>query len=398
MKKLNNLSARVLALVAIGLGGIILAACASSSNDVSGVLATPSPTALSEADIVATVIAEAFATPTATEVSAGSIVASVFATLEAGKPTVTRTPMPASTPTARPTETSTPTAITAPAPAEAAIPPRAQDLGICINPWIDGHAPSLEELSELGVGWVRFVAYEAELPRLSDVLARYKGAGLRTILVVNQETFPQKEESPWLYVERFSGLFGELVQTHSRLVDAWEIWNEPEDKLRWKHLSEETYIHLLELCFSKAKRVDPETTILATGYLDFLRLKGVPRDGGAFHPYGQKVNGFPPNYVGYYESLRVPFLHADVPLWLTEYGASLESLQGLGMEPEEAQAEYLKRMVREVRKLGPEVVKVAVWFSWTDLDNHEEKKLYGLVDKDGNRRKAYYALAKLARE
>lgn len=394
----KNLSAAIVLALAVLLGVIILAACAnSSSNNISGALATP--TVDHGPAETATAVERSIEDAVAATVMELKIQTKVEATVQAA-----RTATAAAQPTVTPTATSTPARLfvgQAPSATPTFSPTRlvrAQDLGICINPWIEGHAPTLEQLDELGVGWVRFVAYGAELPRLGDVLAQYKGAGLRTILVVNQETFPQKEDSPWLYVERFSALFEGLVRSHGSLVDAWEVWNEPEDRQMWKHLSEETYSHLLELCFNKAKKINSGTIILATGYLDFLRLREVPRDGGAFHPYGHQAEGYPPTFERYYEDLRVPFLHADVPLWLTEFGASLESLRGLGVEPEEAQAQYLESMVGEVRRLGPEVVKVAVWFSYTDLDNGEEKKLYGLVDKDGNRRKAYYALAQLARE
>ncbi len=381
MEPKKGLSARfVFALVAIGLGVVILAACADSSNDILGVMATP--TVDSGPAATATAVERLIRTAVAATVVELRIQTQVAATVKAARTATAAayTVTPTATATPASTETTTPTATS--------VVVRDPLLGVGIHPWKEGHSPTLEEINELGIGWVRFVAYADHLAELGDVLANFDRFGVKVILVVNQETLPRGgDENIENYTNRFSSEFAQLVSTHGSKVAAWEVWNEPEDGgLVGKHLSREDYLTLLERCFDRAKVVSPETMLLGSGYAEFVNADRLRCDGYAYHVYGQRFNGFPENY---HHAINLEAVHnqTGVPLWITEFGAPLEDFTALGGDPEEWQAKYLTAAVQAFRQSS--FVKVACYFGWVDLNNEEKSQAYGLLNSSFKKRKAY---------
>ncbi|MDP2874234.1 MAG: glycosyl hydrolase [bacterium] len=392
----QNLSARVvIALAVLGLG-VILAACANSalsSDSISGALAAPTV----DAGPAATATAfersiEEMVAATVLELRIQTMVAAGVATIRAGF-----TPTPIATATPAPAEIATPTV--------ASVTVRDPLLGVGIHPWKAGHSPTLEEINELGIGWVRFVAYADRLAGLGDVLANFDRFGVRVILVVNQETFPRKgDENFDNYANRFSSEFARLVSAHDQQVAAWEVWNEPDDPKPWKHLKEADYLLLLELCFKKAKALSPQTVVLATGYAGGVNLlrgenhvvvgKKVRCDGYVYHSYGERVGNFPAHYNGpMISSLTAAHAATGVPIWVTEFGAPLEDFEVLGGDAEEHQAEYLRRAVEEARGLS--FVQTMIYFGFVDLDNEEKAQKYGLLTLGFEKRAAYQTFASL---
>ncbi len=402
--------------LALGVGVIFLTSCASTPPVL--------PTETLTVDYTETLVAEAVK---------GTIIADAVVGTVSAIQSLTPLPTGTSLPTETPTSTSTPTvtlnsnsdeekvlsAVAATFVAEAvgtiiatslaavesakvAIPTRVTRdplLGLAINPWLEGHAPSIEDLNNLGAGWVRFVVYDDKLDQLGEVLRRYRKAGFGVILVVNQETFPQNGENFWNYTARFAQGISELVTAHGHQVAAWEIWNEPEDSREWKYLSEDDYLVLLEKSYDKIKEVSPQTVVLATGYAGAVNtIRGENRevlgqrlrcDGYVYHPYGEKVDGFPSQYLGVMtETLSAVYQTTGVPIWVTEFGVPLEHL---GEEAEADQARYLTRAVAEFRQLS--FVRVAIYFAWTDLNHRDNGDRYGLVDANGRRRAVYHAFS-----
>lgn len=382
MKKRIKFSARVVvALAALGLGVVILAACASSGGLVNSVPAPAATTpTLSQEERISTAVAETVSVMAAEKTREARIEAAVVDTVSAIRSSYTKTPTP----------TPTLTSLPSPTPSSTSSPKVVRDslLGVGVHPWKPGHFPSSEQVDELGLGWVRFVAYREHLGDLGNVLDQFNRWGIKVILVVNQETILPNGENSENFANRFSGEVARLVQAYGSQVAAWEIWNEPEGT----GLAEQEYLTLLERCYDKVKVLAPEAVLLGSGYAPAVNADRIRCDGYAYHLYQQNIAGWPGHF---YHEMNLEVIHdqVGVPLWITEFGAPVESFASLDGNAEEWQAEYLARLVGEMRQLP--FVRSAVYFGFVDLDNGEKYHRYGLLTLDGRKRPTYGIFSRL---
>ena len=287
-----------------------------------------------------------------------------------------------------------------PAPSPAAEPTPARPAvfqpGMNINP--DAHPADLERLR--GLSWVRFVFKAAAKSRTVDqafqdeyrsLIQRYNGAGIRCLLILNQET--EWGNAPWDHGgwERYAASLAragrrvaELCAPFGEMV-AYQIWNEEDsgvDNPSAIGVAADNFAPLLGQTAQAIRQADPEATIVigglntgpenAVAYVRRVRqqLDGqLPVDALAYHPYGRYVHHDPfynEQFGKLQDALRV-FKQAfpEMPLWITEIGVADNN--PIGPEHYAKIANYMREFVGEVADNHRQHVPVLIWFAWSDL-------------------------------
>jgi hypothetical protein len=162
-------------------------------------------------------------------------------------------------------------------------------------------------------------------------------------------------------IERF-GQYAEAVARRYRgRVQAWEVWNEPNDRTFWQS-TPERYVRLLQAAYEGVKRGDPEAIVVGGSlsgadlvYLRKLFTFGAGRwmDAVAIHPYSW---GWAPESALLLEELRgiaQAVKQEGLPggLWITEIGLS---------RSDSLQANLLERTCILLQQSG--VVETWFWF------------------------------------
>lgn len=113
-------------------------------------------------------------------------------------------------------------------------------------------------------------------------------------------------------------------------------------------------------------------------------------NGAAFHPYGQRPDGFKQPGWGFGD-LRAAIGRAyeisQRPVWLTEYGVKLSDAGGT-----DGQAEYAKTAVQTIDALSEQVVPMACYFALSDQVGTAAEQgadAFGLIGASGNYRPAF---------
>jgi GH35 family endo-1,4-beta-xylanase len=200
-------------------------------------------------------------------------------------------------------------------------------------------------------------------------------------------------------------------------VSAWEVWNEPNDRVFWRS-SARHYVRLLRAAYPAIKAGDPNALVVFGGIMQndnrFLARAYAAGAQGAFdvmatHPYQGNA---PPEaaddgndwwllaHVPAIRKVMTRYGDGGLPIWFTELGWSTHTnypgLQfwQLGVTPQE-QAAYLTRAMPLIEARYPYVEKV-IWYKDAARPGEDELQGgYGLLDADLAPRPVYWALKAL---
>jgi hypothetical protein len=245
--------------------------------------------------------------------------------------------------------------------------------GLNIDPRNVHGDPSPAELLALGVKAVRFTfkdsvagrepgreAVRFYVRRLEDMA----GAGIRSLVILTNESFPNKppagaSDEEWAdYITGFATRAAEIAKALVSWQPVFQIWNAPDHVSSTSTyeptLREAVYGRLLGETYQAIKDVDPALKVITAGLVsgqpEWLAavidsLGGnLPADAIALHPYTKRPEaGWPdPDWgtgeVG--ELINAYGQVVDLPFWITEIG--MDSPDG------EAQADYLRRFYQTI--------------------------------------------------
>jgi murein DD-endopeptidase MepM/ murein hydrolase activator NlpD len=287
--------------------------------------------------------------------------------------------------------------------------------GINLNPQDPSSRPA--DASELqGLQWVRLVfqCAAAEYPDLTtafdfydDFIQRYNAAGVRCLLILNQETF--WGHGPWhhgdwpAYAEGFAEQAGQIAAHYRGKNVAYQIWNEGDTHGASSiHVAPNEFAPVLEKATAAIKAADPDAAVvlggLASGtetairYVKDLReaLGGeLPMDAIAVHPYGHwPPSGQPTIPTGWFAPLE-PALgrycdeFAGKPIWVTEIGISEPG--GIAPDHWPKVADFMAETCTLIQERYTSAIPVLIWFAWSDA-----MRGAGIVDRDGHPKQPIY--------
>jgi hypothetical protein len=286
--------------------------------------------------------------------------------------------------------------------------------------------PPPERLGE--IGWVRLV-YNVSLDPEKPVgdpqrygntdleatyhfyqprLQAYAQAGLKVILVLNQQTYGEGAGYNWLSMDRqrwrtvsdrFVEMAGQIATQYrgQGIVQTYQIWNEMDayhDAQSSVPMPAQDYAYLLEKSIRTIRAADPNVLVITGGHttgpisgVAYARrtLETMPDnvrpDGLALHPYGRgdarSEERFRP--MGHIDDSVNAFasLMPGTPVWITEWG--------ILNQPDEspaAIAQYAREFITRLKSLHAHKVATACWFAWGQgMDNG-----YGIVGTGGQKR------------
>jgi hypothetical protein len=206
------------------------------------------------------------------------------------------------------------------------------------------------------------------------------------------------------------------------VVDAWEIWNEP-DSGGWWSGSAAQYAQLLAAAYPAIKAADPSATVVSGGLVgnDYGYLQQIYAAGarGSFDavgihtdtgcnttsPYSYlrdpngRIDRF--SFLGYREVHATMAANGDgaKPIYMTEFGWSTTSIacpsgpfagQKAGGVSEQDQASFLSQAYHCLS--GDPYVRAAMWFAFQDAGSRDsDVDRFGLVRGDLSQKPAYAA-------
>jgi polysaccharide biosynthesis protein PslG len=290
---------------------------------------------------------------------------------------------------------------------------------------------------ESGAKWVRIFVDWSSFDEATNArrIKAYKKAGINVLVVVSYTPAAYRPAGTTKYhppsnPARYGDFLAHLGRTLGPYIDAYEVWNEPDDSIHWHNGPRPAqYAPLLKEAYRGVKQTDPTATVVTGGMVgnnfDFLAALYKLGAKGHFDAVGVHTDlaceSDPPEFqyrdpqgrigryvfTGYREVAATMADHGErKPIWMTEMGwptpgAGVKCLQGgqpvRGKENEPGgvsyakQAEYLRRGFECMQ--GDGLVSVAFWFSLQDISNqltHEHR--FGLIDTFGSHKPAYNAL------
>jgi len=291
-------------------------------------------------------------------------------------------------------------------------------------------APTVEELKS--VGWVRLVFKDHDRLDLTRdqafdhygrIIDRYREAGIKTLLILNWESFGGAGR--WIsddlteITAGFAEYVREVAQHFNGRVAAYQIWNEgdaPAGNQTSVHLEPEQYGPVLLRAGRTIKAVDRDALVVFGGlmqgaqnvvnYVQRTRehMQGEwPVDAVAVHPYGQHpIDDIPGLPLANHGKLRNYLTQVTgglpgIPIWITEIGVPLGGV----VQPQaddssfhwDKIAAYLRAVYAEVEQDFGAQVPVVLWFAWSN-----KMEGAGIVDtQDKPRGEIYEAFFQVVR-
>ncbi len=292
--------------------------------------------------------------------------------------------------------------------------------GLNIDPANLEHGrPTIEELQELGVGWVRFVfkvgqdtpeALAAAFHAYDGYIAALHTGGIQILLILNNETLPNwpqgkpdPDDATWRdYLPRYAERCAQIARRYQGQVEAFQIWNEPDFHAPRPDYNPTVppavFGQMLKMSHSAIKGINPAAKIvvggLASGQPHWLERVKVACGGQLYadavgvHPYGRRPTpDWPtPDWGGLGPMKDLLLAYADaarpLPLWISEMGTEDGNYQG----------EFPERTYDALNRALPGVVPVAFWFCWSD----GMVAGYGLRDQEGRKKRAHDSYRRFA--
>lgn len=284
-------------------------------------------------------------------------------------------------------------------------------------------AQVLDTLVESGVQWVRIdVSWAMLQPDAPDLYSDWGVEFVDRVIGMAHDRGLRVLVMFWLTPGWANGAVGEragpsdpqdyaaalawLAERHAGRVDAWQVWNEPNDPRFFAGASPADYTQLLRAAYGAVRQADPETLVVfgGTSYNDAEWISEAYDAGAAghfdvmaTHPY-QGVADLPPEtpddgtrwlltHVSEVREVMVRNGDQDKSIWFTELGWSSHTSDpdapnwARGVTREQ-QADYLVRTLNMLRARYPYVSHV-FWYRERDVDRgHPHKDNYGLLDRE----------------
>lgn len=204
-------------------------------------------------------------------------------------------------------------------------------------------------------------------------------------------------------------------------VQAWEVWNEPNQDTFMRGTDPVAYTKLLRAAYPAFHQGDPTTKVIFGGpayndtdWISKCYAAGAQGyfDAMATHPYMGVADQAPetPDDGTMWTLTHVAAVHAlmkkngdgDKPIWFTEFGWSSHGNKGIDFSSgadnwlhgvsETTQADYLVRAIKLVQSQFPYVTHM-FWYSERNVDTSNiQNANYGLMTHDLTPKPVYYAL------
>ena len=214
----------------------------------------------------------------------------------------------------------------------------------------------------------------------------------------------------------FARAAGWAAQRWAGKVDAWEVWNEPNEPNYMIGTDPVAYVRLLKAAYPAIKAGNPKATVVFGGPASndsrwIARAYAAGAQGSfdamATHPYQAVADLAPetPDDGTIYHFTHLAAVHelmkrngdGDKPIWATEFGWSSHPNTGGERNwergvTEQQQADYLVRALELARKTMPYVTHM---FWYTDRDYRAgsiQNSNYGLLRNDWSAKPAYTAV------
>jgi polysaccharide biosynthesis protein PslG len=327
--------------------------------------------------------------------------------------------------------------------AEAAAPANMPAVGAQFHGmWTDytdaQRAEVLDQLAAAGVGWVRLdVSWAMLQPDGPDSYSTWGVNFVDRVVDMAHERGLKVLVLFWLTPGWANGGAGERVlptrvsdyanaarwaAAHfAGRVQAWEVWNEPNQDTFMRGTDPVAYTKLLRAAYPAFHAGDPSTTVVFggpayndTGWIGKCYAAGAHGyfDAMATHPYMGVADQAPETpddgtmwtltHVAAVHSLMAKNGDGDKPVWFTEFGWSSHDNGGIDFTSgadnwlhgvsKETQADYLVRAIKLVRDQYPYVTHM-FWYSERDVDTSNiQNANYGLMTHDLTPKPVYYKL------
>jgi hypothetical protein len=277
--------------------------------------------------------------------------------------------------------------------------------------------PTADQVSEVGVRWVRTIVYDDRMDDLERGLQSLP-PGVAVVAVLNQENV-----STSLPRQGWSDVIATFAQRFRGRVAAVECLNEWDPDAQHPAgtggkrapavavgmaLAASPILHranILCLLGSVSGADWPQQLQLAVGYLSPAGRALL--DGVCLHPYGKSANAFPPTFTFGEIDEAVQTAHdiSGLPVWVTEFGVKLSDAAGPQQAGESdtdyntralaAQNTYLQQAYQLLGNMPPRVLRTACYFAFSDaVGSPAEQGLnaFGLRDPQDVARPAWGGL------
>ena len=287
-----------------------------------------------------------------------------------------------------------------------------------------GETGTVEEytlLDEMGVKWLLLTFYWSRIESQRGVFnfSRYdafvdtaKQNNMKVVAVLAYQAhwlYPEGNSKRYIAPENISLFLNYVEKTvghfHGR-VDAWEIWNEPNN-FSWKG-SRKEFIELTRVTALKIKETEPESYVIggafwrAPGsYIKNMHRAGALEnlDGLAFHPYALNPSAVMKVHDSFNKTLSEIGYKGEV--WITEMGYPTGGINPIRVSHDNFPSWVVKNISGAAVR-GP---RVLIWYELYDTYNKGEvrsrkwdsEQLFGLVYPDNERKDAAWAYELCAR-
>ncbi len=286
--------------------------------------------------------------------------------------------------------------------------------GMNVNPHAAWSSPHESDTFK-GIAWVRMVFIisrmhgdlEGSFRKFDPIVKAYAQLGVRSLFVINQETF--WGNGPWdngnwqEYSRGFAEVAGKIAAHFAPYGNrvAYELWNE-EDVSSNSAIGVEpaNFSILLKAAAEAVKRGSPNSPVVLGGLCDgpdaslayCRKLKAacggkIPVDAIGIHPYrGYGTKEPIPNWNGSPLSYHADIFGKEfpgIPLWITEVGFAPP--QAVSDEECRWAAEWMLDIYRYLAAGGYRRIPVFIWFAWSDNMVNA-----GIIDREGKPKKSMY--------
>jgi len=303
------------------------------------------------------------------------------------------------------------------------------------HPWNKYHfskeilPQAIDQIYQLGIRMVRIDILWSDVAendkplvfsRYDDLIQQLHQKDIQTLGVLQYNKDQTHWNDPPESFEEFASYVHQTVGHYKNEIHYWEIWNEPNHPMYWSAPMDrlKTYIKLLSLSYSAAKKADPTCQVL-NGGLSHPIVEDVKNffdnGGGAvmdifnIHPFLDPLSANSPKI---FDEMLVPTIEilkqhggGKKKIWITEMGCP--GVPGKNAPPtwfagksptEEQQAEWLKTQYDLIKKY-PQIEKL-FWAFYRDTDKefNDGTDYLGLVHFDLSPKPAFWMMKKLIQE
>ena len=268
-------------------------------------------------------------------------------------------------------------------------PDLAENIGVCMH-LSDFDAQTESATVDLGVRWVRIDWIIGEMGYFMD---RMEADNISVLAIIDHNTLNQQNFT----LQDWQGNVSAIVASpEAKLVDAWEIWNEPNSpsfKLGYMDNSSEHYFDMLKVAYTTIKATS-NTPVVSAGLAPIDNWESWLND---LQTLGSKNYSDIQGIHLYYDLAatnleKVNSVEAyGMPVWITEIGRPSST----GNYSPEEQATYL---ADNLNILAPNTEKI-FWYELKDNTGLTPAKenYFGLITIENAKKPAYNVLKSMLR-